>query len=395
MKCPILKELPSAPSNKYGWPWTEESTPDNETDCHIQLPKISIVTPSFNQAGFLEETIRSVLLQNYPDLEYIIIDGGSTDDSLEIIKKYEKWLSYWISEPDTGQSNALNKGFRQTTGTIVAWLNSDDIYEIGSICKVGILFNTITDTDIIYGDGEYVDEECHHVDTGKSKCLENKDVAQFIPNQIFQPSLFFKRKILDQVGFLDESLHFAMDVDFWIRAFANRKTFYTENILSKFRLHRSGKTTSASLRFLLEELRLISRYEGTQSLFNNQLTVYTYKKSIVDNISCEAAYEVIIDELETSGINRLFITNASLVKAQTIINAYLWNADYFYNALNLFKCRESLSIVFKKSRLKILNKKFYYLLFASWLPLRIIKWLRTTTRYSQINAQGRDWLKGH
>lgn len=396
MQCPSLDELPRAPLNKEGWPWTEESKNiDEEPTKYPDFPSISIITPNLNQAKYLEETIRSVLLQGYPCLEYIIIDGGSTDGSLEIIKKYEKWLTYWASESDTGQSNALNKGFRQATGTIVAWLNSDDIYEIDSICKVAILFATLTDTDIIYGDGEYVDEECHFIDIGKSKCLENTDVTQFIPNQIFQPSLFFKRKILDQVGFLDESLHFAMDVDFWIRAFSNRKTFYTENTLSKFKLHQSGKTTSASLRFLLEELKLIGRYAGTQSLFNQQLGVYTYKKSIIDNISCEAAYELIIGEMETSNINRQYITNASHVKAQTITNAYLWDADYFYNALNLVKCRENLSIVLKKSPLKMLSTKFFYLLFASRLPIRIIKWLRTTTRSSQINAQGRDWLKGH
>src|SRR4030042_6265175 len=126
MRCPTLKELPSPPQGKTGWPWTEESPQlHNTMPDGSPWPKISIVTPSFNQGQFIEETIRSVLLQGYSDLEYIIIDGGSKDDSIELIRKYEKWLTYWVSEPDHGQSHAINKGFRKASGEIVAWLNSD------------------------------------------------------------------------------------------------------------------------------------------------------------------------------------------------------------------------------------------------------------------------------
>lgn len=396
MKCPRLKDLPLPPDDKTGWPWTEESPQLLETmPDGSPCPRISIVTPSLNQSEFIEETIRSVLLQGYSNLEYIVIDGGSNDGSIDIIKKYEKWLTYWTSELDKGQSNAINKGFREASGDIVAWLNSDDIYELDSISKVAIMFAKLTDTDIIYGDGEYVDEKCHFVDIGKSKCLENTDITQFIPNQIFQPSLFFRREILDQVGYLDESLHFAMDVDFWIRAFANRKACYAENTLSKFRLHRSGKTTSASLRFLIEELKLVSRYAGTQSLFNQRIEVYIYKKSIIDDISCESAYELIVGELEENNISRQYISNSFQIKAQTISNAYLWCADHFYNSSNLLKCRKNLSNVLKYSLLMVLKKKFWYLLFASMLPVQFIKMLRAITRSSQINAQGRDWLNDH
>ena len=127
MRCPTLSELPTPPRGKRGWPLTEETPqlPDTMPDGQ-PWPGVSIVTPSYNQGRFIEETIRSVLLQGYPDLEYIIIDNSSVDNSVEIIRKYEKWLTYWVSEPDKAQSQAINKGFEKATSEIYAWLNSDD-----------------------------------------------------------------------------------------------------------------------------------------------------------------------------------------------------------------------------------------------------------------------------
>ncbi len=141
MHCSTLNELPAPPPGKTGWPWTEESPqlPGTMPD-GSPWPSVSIVTPSLNQRQFIEETIRSVLLQGYPDLEYIIIDGGSTDGSLEIIKKYEPWLAYRVSERDRGQSHAINKGWQRARGEILAWLNSDDTYNPGAIrCAVEAL----------------------------------------------------------------------------------------------------------------------------------------------------------------------------------------------------------------------------------------------------------------
>jgi glycosyltransferase involved in cell wall biosynthesis len=137
MRCPRLSDLPTPASGRYGWPWTEESSPLPELQKNSQpWPRISIITPSFNQRPFIEETIRSVLLQGYPNLEYIIMDGGSTDGSVDIILKYQPWLTYWVSEKDNGQADAINKGLDHATGEIANWLNSDDLLYLGALKKV-------------------------------------------------------------------------------------------------------------------------------------------------------------------------------------------------------------------------------------------------------------------
>src|SRR5436189_4763274 len=136
MRCPRLRELPPAPEGKTGWPWTEETFPEEADQTSSSPPSISIVTPSYNQAAFLEETIRSVLLQGYPNLEYIVMDGGSTDGSVEIIKKYEKHLTYWTSQKDAGASDGMRLRFEGATGSILAYLNSDDFYLPGPVHRL-------------------------------------------------------------------------------------------------------------------------------------------------------------------------------------------------------------------------------------------------------------------
>ena len=215
MRCPTLSELPPPPPGKTGWPWTEESPqlPDTMPD-DSPWPRVSIITPSYNQAQFIEETIRSVLLQGYPNLEYIIMDGGSTDNSVEIIKRYAPWLTYWVSEPDRGQSHAINKGWRRATGEILAWLNSDDMYCPGAVSRVVEAYFANRAAVVFYGDCHAISRAGEHLYTRKMQEYASQMLCGRFPAQ---PSAFFLCTVLDEVGFVDEGLHYAMDGDFFLR----------------------------------------------------------------------------------------------------------------------------------------------------------------------------------
>ena len=230
----------------------------------INLPKVSIVTPSYNQAQYLEKTILSVINQDYPNIEYIIIDGGSTDGSQEIIKKYESKITYWVSEKDNGQSDAINKGFRKCTGEIVAWINSDDLYVEGALSRVVKYFNEHPDVDMVHGNIDFVDEH--------GKFMKNVKTGDFtlqqllVTNRVSQPSVFFKRKIFDQIGYLNESLHYIMDYDFWIKVARMSAIGHTGFTIAQFRLHGESKTVSNSDLFLIENLTLLDQLLTKQGL---------------------------------------------------------------------------------------------------------------------------------
>ncbi|MGV2826785.1 glycosyltransferase family 2 protein [Myxosarcina sp. GI1(2024)] len=263
-----MNELPPPPSRKTGWPWTEggsqlpEQMPDGS-----KLPRISIVTPSYNQGQFIEKTIRSVLLQGYPNLEYIVIDGESTDCSVEIIKKYEPWLSYWASEKDSGQSNAINKGFTKATGEIYAWLNSDDIYLPDALYSVGKAFRETDDIGALVGIGYKVDEKGKEV--YRPHMLPELTFEGFLKNwgymHIMQPSCFFSRQAFEQSGKLDESLYFCMDLDLWLKM-SNQFNFKKiDKVLSNATLHKQAKTTASQEYLAVETALLLLKYGGEES----------------------------------------------------------------------------------------------------------------------------------
>lgn len=258
MRCPTLKELSSPPLGKTGWPWTEESPqlPDTMPD-GSPWPRISIVTPSLNQGQFIEETIRSVLLQGYPDLEYIIIDGGSTDGSVEIIKKYEKWLAYWISELDNGQASAINKGFRKATGKIAAWLNSDDYYEKGIMGYIARLLSE-NKSDFIYGDINIVDEKGDFI--SKHITQEFDLIKKLYVTIIPQPSCFWLSHVFHDMGFLDEQYNYVFDNEFWIRCGIKKKFRYKKLFLANYRMHRNTKTSSQHLNFMAEAVKMFNNF---------------------------------------------------------------------------------------------------------------------------------------
>lgn len=209
----------------------------------MNWPKISIVTPSFNQAQFLERTIRSVLDQNYPNLEYIIIDGGSTDGSVEIIKRYEERLAYWVSEKDRGQSHALNKGFERATGDIIGWLNSDDLYCTGALAAVAEASARNSEDEAWYG-GIYIADAEDRILDALWPLDPDPAYTIFVALDIHQQALFWKQDLMQRVGVTDESLHFAMDWDFIIRLLLAGRFRRIKQHLGIFRLHEEAKTAN-------------------------------------------------------------------------------------------------------------------------------------------------------
>ncbi|MGC9000838.1 glycosyltransferase family 2 protein [Caldisericum sp.] len=203
-------------------------------------PKISIVTPSYNQAEFLERTILSVLNQNYPNLEYIIIDGGSTDGSVEIIKKYEKYLSYWVSEKDRGQAHALNKGFEKAAGDLVGWQNSDDIYLPYSFFEVVDAWKKYPDYDVVYGNVYLIDEN-DNILRDMRYIPFNLDYLIYYDWNLSSQGVFWKRSLFDKIGYL-ENYPVCFDLDWFIRLGKTTKKFkFIRKFLGGYRIHSRSK----------------------------------------------------------------------------------------------------------------------------------------------------------
>lgn len=249
----LLPQLPSPPPNKTGWPWTEETNPPPYDEA-LPYPKISIITPSFNQGAFIEETIRSVLLQNYPCLEYIVIDGGSTDETVGIIKQYAPWITHWVSEKDRGQSHAINKGLLQYTGEVCNWINSDDLLLPGALHKVAAHFRALPDTTgVIHGGVEVFRDG---VVLATNFLYAAPGFERYITDLVFsQPAAFVRRPYLSEVGLLNESLHYGMDYDLFARLACVCDFQPVNDLFAKYRLHRESKTVASNEKFRADRNR--------------------------------------------------------------------------------------------------------------------------------------------
>ena len=226
------------------------------------LPLVSIVTPSFNQARFLESTIQSVLSQSYPRLEYIIVDGGSTDGSQDIIKKYSDKLAWWVSEKDKGQTEALNKGFAHAKGDILAWLNSDDTYLPDAVTSAVQIFREYPQLGLVYGSANFINEAGQII--GKFHAAQtNLHLLRQGYVHIPQQASFFRGNLWRSVGPLDPTFYFAMDYDLWVRIAARSQIKYVPQIWANFRLHTAGKTIAADDRCWPEMLRVHYRDGGS------------------------------------------------------------------------------------------------------------------------------------
>lgn len=288
----LLHTLPVISSDlRKGWPWAEE-TPPNMYDRATPWPKITIITPSYNQGQFLEETIRSVLLQNYPNLEYIVIDGRSSDESVDIIKKYGQWIDYWVSEKDRGQSHAINKGLVRATGDIIQWINSDDVLRPQTLFEVAQVL-------------------LHHP---KKNCLIGPTWAFGIadrilaPTPIFpqlrqtvsaarinQPGTFFRAEAFRAITPVHEELHYMMDLHIWLRyllIYGTEKIAFTDQLLVNFREHANSKTVSSESLFFKDRFWLLGclqdylmKSTDPRQLFGNILVTQNVKNEFLYGIN--------------------------------------------------------------------------------------------------------------
>jgi len=266
----LLNQLPPPPLDKTGWPWTEESPHIPETMPDGKpWPKISIVTPSYNQGQFIEETIRSVLLQNYPNLEYIIIDGGSTDNSVEIIKKYEPWLSYWVSEKDKGQADAISRGFEKSTGRILSWINSDDYYLKNAFVTAAKKFMKNPTMELLIG-GYIVVKPSNSIIRKYYGFPQTYESLLCTGKQLFgQMACFWTRKAFFDVGGFDRTMQFCFDYDLFLRLTYRRKFYKSNFIMAAYREHDATKSSTIWDTSGLKEKDILQEKHGIKTIPDN------------------------------------------------------------------------------------------------------------------------------
>lgn len=219
------------------------------------LPLVTIVTPSYNQGRFLEATLRSVLEQDYPNIEYFVVDGASTDNSVEIIRRYADRLAWWVSEKDSGQSEAINKGLRRARGEIVAWLNSDDVYLPGAISAAVAAFRAHPEAGVVYGDALSIDAEGKPFNIMRARQYSLVDLLAF--DIICQPAAFMRRSVLEQTGYLDPTYHLLLDNLLWVNMARLAPLAYVPQTWAAARYHEAAKNRTRGAAYGQEAKRLI------------------------------------------------------------------------------------------------------------------------------------------
>lgn len=270
-------------------------------------PQISIIIPTKNQGQFIEETILSILDQNYPNLQLIIIDGNSSDNTLEIIKKHEKQISYWESKSDNGQSEAINRGLEKCTGEIVNWINSDDKLNKNALNEIVECYNKFPQANLFVGQTIFFDETREIQKSGP--IIFSPPEKTFGFGQINQPAMFYKREVFENIGKINEDFHFCMDLDFWLRylmIYSTNKISISDNVWVYFRFHNNSKTVSDKPQFEFEKELLYKH------IFNES----------------NLKYKLLNSSEPPSTINQSVFPEKSLLDIKLCRNYhYLWRAD--------------------------------------------------------------------
>ncbi len=280
------------------------------------MPLVTIVTPSLNQGKFIKETIDSVLAQDYPFIEYLIIDGGSTDNTLDILKQYGEKIR-WISEKDNGQTEAINKGWKMGNGEILAWINSDDTYLPGAVRKAVEFLCANKELIMVYGDGWHIDESGSVIERYPTEPFNFNRLSETC--YICQPTVFVRREALNEAGFLNESLNYCMDYDFWIRLGKRHSAGYIHEFLANTRLHTETKTLAQRAKVHKEVIQILCCHFG----FANSNWIYSY---------CDALLKKIF------GINRnkYKIIYTVLLSIMFLIISLKYNKKINYNDIKLY-----------------------------------------------------------
>ena len=322
VRCPSLVDLPAPSPTKTGWPWTSESPqlprvmPDGSA-----WPRVSIVTPSLNMGRYLEETIRSVLLQGYPNLQYIVIDGGSTDGSVEIIRKYDRWIEHWVSEPDRSHGHAINKGFERVNGPIVAWMSSDDLYLPGAFTHAVEAFVQRPEVGIVYGICDMINADGSFY---RRKTAGSLDLRRLVGEVYFwQQAVFMRNDALRKAGYIDERLQLSIDWDLWLRMATVCDGAYLPVPLAKFRFWVGSAGAQLTRRSPQEKRRVLRRFAASHDLDHHVVS------AIQDAISVEYWLDgnYLLDEgrrLEGFGLMARALVRSPIVTWRKCTMGWLW-----------------------------------------------------------------------
>ncbi|MEW6366245.1 MAG: glycosyltransferase family 2 protein [Acidobacteriota bacterium] len=242
------RDLPPPPDGMTGWPWTCDELPHvaRTLPDGSPWPLVSVITPSYNHAHFLEEAIRSVLLQGYPNLEYIVIDGGSSDGSVDLIRKYEPWITSWVSERDEGHVHAINKGFWRSTGDFLAWINADDLLYPGFLIQRVTQFHERPDVALVYGDVETAWDRDPRRWQRKGRAITLREMVRTAATPMPQQACMWRRRVFDKIGWLDQKWKTIMDREFLLRTCMHFKAEYIPGKVGLFRFHGGSKSVSIS-----------------------------------------------------------------------------------------------------------------------------------------------------